>query len=91
MSKRTLRAYAYRSGQIGFNRMREPMPEGTLYIAHGPEGVVGPLVRGQARLAYDNATYLVPGCPEAETEEQAMQAFMTFFGRIRDALVRRAA
>lgn len=91
MSTTQLTAFAFRSGHIGFVTSGVPLPAGALYIARGPEHIVGPLVRGNARLAYDNETYLVPGCPEAETEEQAFQAFMTFFGRIRDALVRRAA
>lgn len=91
MSNKKLRAYAYRGGQIGFQRMSEPMPEGTLLVAVGPERIVGPLVRGLARLAYDNETYLVPGVPETEDDEQAFKAFMMFFDRVRIALERKAA
>lgn len=91
MSNKKIRAYAFRSGQIGFQPMGESMPDGTLLVATGPEKIVGPLVRGLARLAYDNETYLVPGCPEAETDEEAFKAFMTFFDRVRMALTRQAA
>ena len=82
-------AYAYRSGQIGFTSPREGIPNGALFIARGPTTVVGPLVRGNARLAYDNETYLVPGCPEATTETEAFEAFMRFFERIRNAMLRK--
>lgn len=91
MGIKQIRAYCFRSGQIGFQPMRERMPDGSLLVATGPEKIVGPLVRGLARLAYDNETYLVPGCPEAQTEDEAFKAFMTFFDRVRIALERKAA
>ena len=81
-------AYAFRSGHIGFGTT---VPDGALVIAKGPAKVVGPLVRGNARLAYDNETYLVPGCPEAADDDEAIKAFMRFFDRIRDQLTRATA
>lgn len=76
-------AYAFRSGHIGFGTT---VPDGALLIAKGPKKIIGPIVRGNARLAYDNETYLVPGCPEAENDEQATIAFMRFFDRIRKSV-----
>lgn len=91
MSKKKVRAYAYQSGQIGFATGSMPVPDGALVFAYGPQATVEPTVRGLARLAYDNETYLVPGCPEAESDEAAMKAFMTFQQRVATAIERRQA
>lgn len=80
-------AYAYRSGQIGF---AGSVPDGALFIAKGPEKVIGPMIRGLARLAYDNETYLVPGVPEAEDDDRALKALLTFMDRVKIATMRRA-
>lgn len=81
-------AYAFRSGHIGFGTK---IPDGALIIAKGPEKIIGPIVRGNARLAYDNETWLVPGCPEAENDEQAYNAFIAFFERIRSQVTKALA
>jgi hypothetical protein len=78
-------AYAFRSGHIGFGTS---VPDGALFIANGPAKQVGQIVRGNARLAYDNETWLVPGCPEAQNDEEAYKAFVAFFDRIRKQLIR---
>lgn len=90
-SKRKVRAYAYQSGQIGFAPGNAPVPDGALVFAYGLESIIAPTVRGLARLAYDNETYLVPGCPEAENDTEALKAFMTFQDRVRVAIARRQA
>ncbi len=77
-------AYAFASGHIGFTE--SAVPNGALLLASGPKDVVEPTVRGMARLAYDNETLLVPGCPEAETRDAAFAAFTTFFERVQLAL-----
>lgn len=81
-------AYAFRSGHIGFGTK---VPDGALIIAKGPAKIVGQIVRGNARLAYDNETWLVPGCPEAENDEQAYNAFIAFFDRIRSQVTKALA
>jgi hypothetical protein len=86
---RTTTAYAFRSGQIGFIPGSQPVPDGALVIAKGPTEIVRSVVQGAARLAYDNQTWLVPGCPEAENENAAYDAFIRFFERIRDHMARR--
>lgn len=89
-----MRVFGYRSGHLMF--VEGPMAEGVasaagaLIVAVGPADIVGPTVRGLARLAYDNETYLVPGCPEAgDDEDAAFKAFMTWFGRVQAALARK--
>lgn len=90
----TMRVFGYRSGQISFIEgamgSRGMVTDGALLIAVGPADIVGPTVRGLARLAYDNETYLVPGCPEAQDDEDAaFKAFMAFHERVRTALARK--
>jgi hypothetical protein len=86
----TMRVFAYRSGHLIF--VEGPMAEGVasaagaLIVAVGPADIVGPTVRGLARLAYDNETYLVPGCPEAEGDDEAYKAFAAWFDRVQAAL-----
>lgn len=82
-----IRAYAFASGQIGFTN--SAVPSGALIVAHGPEDVVKPIVSGLARLSYDNETLLVPGCPEAETQTAAYEAFSKFFDRVQLQLGKR--
>jgi hypothetical protein len=81
-------AYAFRSGHIGFGTK---IPDGALIIAKGPEKIIRPIVQGNARLAYDNETWLVPGCQEAQNDHEAYEAFMRFFMRIRDHVTKALA
>jgi hypothetical protein len=66
-------AYAYRSGHIGFGH---EVPEGAL-----PIGKLGPklkcsTIEACARLSRtDNRTLFVPGVPEAESDDAALDAF----------------
>lgn len=60
--------------------------DGALLVAIGPADIVGPTVKGMARLAYDNETYLVPGCPEAQNEDEAYKAFSKWFDWVQSAL-----
>jgi len=90
----TMRVFAYRSGHLAF--IEGQMTEGTaalsgaLIVAVGPKDIVEPTVKGLARLAYDNETYLVPGCPEAgDDEDAAYKAFVVWFERVQAALAKR--
>lgn len=89
----TMRVAAFRSGHLVFMEGTCPdhrIPAGALLVAVGPAHIVGPTVRGLARLAYDNETWLVPGCPEAEDDDAAFKAFTTWFDRVQVALGRHA-
>jgi hypothetical protein len=68
-------SYCYRSGQIRFGRK---VPEGAIQIAQGPAKPLRELIRNVARHAYDGTTLLVPGIPEAETEQEAEAALRRF-------------
>lgn len=70
-----MKAFCWRNGVIGFGRSTPP---GALQIADGPEEFLRLAVTGCARLAYDNATWLVPGIPEAEDNDAAFDAFIVF-------------
>ena len=68
-------AYCYRSGQIMFGRS---VPEGAIKVAQGPAKKLRKMIAGVARRAYDGKTLLVPGIPEAKTENQAEAALRRF-------------
>ncbi len=74
-------AFCYRSGQIGFAE-NGAIPDGALMLTRGSRETVETIVSALARHAYDNKTLLVPGIPEAENDEQAFKAMMTFIDRI---------
>ncbi len=76
-------AFCYRSGQIKFGKS---IPAGALIIAKGPERPLREMIEGKARLAYDNETLLVPGIPEAESEQEARVALAVFVSRINRSL-----
>jgi hypothetical protein len=81
-------AYAYRGGQIGFATptRNDGVPDGTLFIARGDAELVRATVSGLARRAYDNKTLIVPGCPEANDDTQALEFFKRFATRVQNAL-----
>lgn len=71
----TTLAYCYASGHIEFG---SKCPGGALPLVRGPDQEVRDFIAGVARLAYDNETWLVPGVPEAEDQEKAMDALLRF-------------
>ncbi|KAF0810415.1 hypothetical protein A167_00695 [Alcanivorax sp. S71-1-4] len=74
-TKRRVHAYCWRSGRI---EIGDRVPEGANHIASGQEDMVRQQIQGTARLAYDNKTFLVPGVPEASTEDEAITALCRY-------------
>jgi len=72
-------AYCYRSGRIGFGRS---VPEGAIKVAQGRAKQLRDLIGVTARHAYDGKTLLVPGIPEADTDEHAADALEQFINWI---------
>ncbi|MBO1360303.1 host nuclease inhibitor protein [Acetobacter sacchari] len=71
-----MRAYCFRSGEIEFGAS---IPNGTLPIGRSrSEKKLRNIVETNARHAYDGETLLVPGIPEADTEEAALAAWRRF-------------
>ena len=71
-----MHAYCYRSGVIDFG---PTIPEGTLPLGKARSArKLREIVTVNARHAYDGATLLVPGVPEAETEDAALAAYRNF-------------
>lgn len=68
-------AWCFQSGQIDIG---DALPDGALPICIGRDEPVRRAIGGLARLAHDNQTLLVPGCPEAATPEAAYDAFVRF-------------
>lgn len=81
----TYRAFAWRSGIIEFGRR---VPNGALPVDHGTERSVRRRVEPLARHAYQKGVLLVPGVPEAQSDEEAFEAWQRF-KRLMDAKRRR--
>lgn len=72
----TFFAFANRRGVIGFGHR---VPANTLVIADDPNREhLHEVVEVLARHAYDGETLLVPGIPEADTDDQALEALIAF-------------
>lgn len=70
-----MKAYAWRNGRIEFGNK---VPEGAICFASGKAKKVRAVVTATARQAYDGVTLLVPGVPEAENDDAAMDALITY-------------
>ena len=77
-----------RNGVSGFEKR---WIRGRLPLASGAESLVHKAVEGTARLAHDNRTYLVPGVPEAEGDDAAVDAVLAYRVRLAKALERAGA
>jgi hypothetical protein len=71
-------AYAWASGLIEFGRK---CPDGALPIMRGKRSEIEPIVSAKARHSYERGVLLVPGVPEADTPEEAVDAFTRFCWR----------
>lgn len=72
-----MKAYCWRNGVIGF-AAAGAVPDGAIAFAEGPARRLRKVVSGTARLAYDGETLLVPGVPEAETDDGAVDALLAW-------------
>jgi len=68
-------AYAWRSGRI---EVGPRVPEGALPIVRGRAVTVMNAMQAMARHAYDGKTLLVPGIPEAASDDAAVDALIGF-------------
>jgi hypothetical protein len=69
-------AYTWRSGVIEFGQFK---PEGAVALPTADENIISAV----ARHAYDGKTLLVPGIPEAEDDEEALDALEEFCRQLR--------
>lgn len=70
-----MKAFAWSNGRIEFGQR---VPKGALQIASGKAKKVRNVISATARHAYDGVTLLVPGVPEAENEDAALDALIAF-------------
>lgn len=80
----TITAYCWASGLIEFGHT---LPEGALPIVTGNEKQVRDVVGVLARHAY-NGDLLVPGIPEAASQDEAREALERFSRVIQERLTR---
>lgn len=70
-----MKAYAWSNGRIDFGQR---VPKGALVVCIGKAKKVRHVITATARLAYDGVTLLVPGVPEAENEDAALDALIAY-------------
>lgn len=89
-SSATYRAYAWRSGAIDVSNGRTPAGAIKLFtFTSRRAAVVGNRVLDTlARHAYDGTTLLVPGVPEADNDDAALDALIAWCRRVRPSLER---
>lgn len=70
-------AYAecFASGEIQIVTKLSP---GAIQFAQGTPDRLRKMIEGAARLSYDNETFLVPGVPEAENRDKAVDALRSW-------------
>ncbi len=82
-------AFADRAGVIRFGKR---CPKGALPIGrHHRLITLHNTVSAVARLAYDNETLLVPGVPEAKSDDAALAAVVAFAKAVDTRLAERAS
>jgi hypothetical protein len=75
-----MRAFCFRNGVIGFARRT---PEGAIPIAKGSPKRLRRIIGTAARHGYEPGVLLVPGIPEAASEDEALKALRFFVAQIR--------
>jgi hypothetical protein len=68
-------AYCYRTGLVEFGNT---VPEGALPIDEGKGKKWREGIEVKCRRTYDGKQYLVPGVPEADSDEEAHDAYTRF-------------
>jgi hypothetical protein len=70
-------AYCWRTGRIGVGPR---LPERAVPLARGPISLLRHQVEAASRHGYEKGVFLVPGVPEADTEDAALEAAKHFSG-----------
>lgn len=78
-----MKAFAWQSGLIEF---ASEVPAGALHIASGPEKDLRRVVGAWARHGRQCEQLLVPGIPEADTEDAKLDVLIAFSARVRDRM-----
>lgn len=83
------KAYVYRSGLIGF---ADHIPRGTIPLLNQDgRSFTRDEIEGAARRSYDGKDLLVPGVPEAKTDQEAMRALKQWIEWLRNPAATRQA
>lgn len=85
-----MKAYCWKSGLI---ELGQRVPSGAIEIATGPAKPLREMIEVVSRHAYDGKSLLVPGVPEADNKDAAVDALIAFKDWIKPRVVnlRRAA
>ncbi|WP_439596486.1 hypothetical protein [Falsiroseomonas sp.] len=85
--RNTLAAACWQSGEIDVVAAKE-VPQGTIVLAKGEQAHLEAAIQGSARLSYDGKTWLVPGVPEADDGDAALNAALLYRNRLGNSLRR---
>jgi hypothetical protein len=90
-SSGTYRAIAWRTGAIDLHNGRTPKGAIKLFTFRSRRAAVvaNRVLETCARHAYDGKTLLVPGVPEAQSDDAALDALIGWCRRVQPALARR--
>ncbi len=88
MSEKIMKAFCWRTGVI---QLADTVPEGALELATAPATLLAQTVDAVSRHGYDSQIYLVPGVPEADDAEQALDAVFDFRNQLTKRLSRALA
>ncbi|MBU9539400.1 host nuclease inhibitor protein [Burkholderia multivorans] len=80
-----MKAFAWQSGLIEF---ASEVPDGALLIAEGPAKEIRGVVGVWARHSRTGDDLLVPGVPEAESEEAKLDALIAFSFRVKERMAK---
>lgn len=80
-----MKAYAWKSGLIEF---AGEVPDGALLIAEGPAKKILRVVSVWARRSRTGDYLLVPGVPEADSEDAKLDALLAFSTRIKERMAK---
>ena len=70
---------AYRSGELFVGPV---VPDGALELVQGVRELLWCAIWGSARKGYDGDAWLVPGIPEADSDDEALEALISYQKRI---------
>ncbi len=70
-----MKAFVWRSGQV---KVGDVVPDGAIEIAEGDDYALRTAIMAVSTRAYDERSYMVPGIPEAEDDDAAMEALLAF-------------
>lgn len=78
------KAFCYRSGHVGFGTV---VPKGAIFLMSVPTIKVRETIEVQCRLSKTTDDIFIPGVPEADNDDEALNAVKKFIARVQWCLL----